>query len=51
MVLPVREVLYYRKLINYMFSVCVNEWQIQTAMDIYMNDKDKNSKKKFTKNF
>ena len=25
MVVPVREVLYYRKLINYMFSVCLNE--------------------------
>ena len=25
LVLPVREVLFYRKLINYMFSVCVNE--------------------------
>lgn len=32
LVLPVREVLFYRKLINHMFSVCVDEKQIQIAL-------------------
>lgn len=36
MVVPVREVLFYRKLINHMFSVCVDEKQIQLALSMKM---------------
>ena len=46
LVLPVREVLYYRKLINYMFSVCLNESQIQTALTLFQGGKNKKNKKK-----
>lgn len=47
LVLPVREVLYYRKLINYMFSVCLNEKQLTTALSIFGHGgKEKKSKKK-----
>jgi hypothetical protein len=53
-VFPVREVLYYRKLINYMFSVCFTDDQIQTAMNIFGssnsngNGKDKKNKEEIT---
>ena len=39
-VLPVREISYYRKLINHMFSVCHNEEQITAAIKIFGNHYD-----------
>jgi hypothetical protein len=44
-VLPVREVLFYRKLINYMFSVCYKETQLATAMQIFQPNEKKSKKK------
>lgn len=34
-VFPVREISYYRKLINSMFSVCLDEYQLETAIKIF----------------
>ena len=40
-VFPVREVLYYRKLMNHMFRVCCEQDQISLAMKMIINsDKD-----------
>lgn len=42
-VFPVREISYYRKLINSMFSVCQNQKQLETAVKIFAAGDDDNS--------
>ena len=34
MVIPVREVLFYRKLMNHMFSICINREQLKVALSL-----------------
>ena len=38
LVIPIREVLYYRKLMNKTFNICVNSDQVKTAMEIMIDD-------------
>lgn len=43
LVFPVREISYYRKLINAMFSVCLNQRQLELAIKIFGSGDDDNS--------
>ena len=51
LVLPVREVLFYRKLINYMFSVCCDERQIEIALSMQMRDDETESGSSMTQTY